>query len=767
MTAVKRAMTSIGVTLVVAGALMLRAAKAAPGNSAAPTRAPELTPAFVGARTCARCHEREFKLWMGSHHQLAMQPANASTVLGNFKDVAVAHGSVTSHFFRRNGKFMVRTDGPAGALHDYPIKFTFGVAPLQQYLIQLPGGRLQALGIAWDSRPRASGGQRWFDLYPNPELNGAGSPLHWTGLAQNWNFMCADCHSTNFRKNYNLKTRTFASSYAEIDVACEACHGPGSAHVAWAAKRGDWRRQEANQGLLIALDERKGVTWKIDTVTGNAVRSTIRTSEREIQLCARCHSRRSQIHEDYVHGQPAGDDYRISLLDENLYFPDGQIKDEDYECGSFVQSKMFHAGVTCSDCHDPHSLDLRAERNSVCLRCHAASKYDSTRHHFHQTGSPGSRCVECHMPKRTYMIIDARRDHSLRIPRPDLSVKLGVPNACNECHRDKTPAWAVATVVKWYGHEPEGFQQFAETLHAGEIGTPGAQRLLTQLIAAHGQPAIARATAVSLLTSQSNPAAEESIIDAAHDPSALVRRAAASGLNVPNLRRSSTALLLLSDPVRAVRIEAAEALAGTPVAALPKDIAAALAKATIEYIDVQELNADRPEAHLNLALLLAKEQRFDEARKELETALLLDPSFAPAAVNLADLDRALGQDADGESVLRNAISLSPDDASLHYALGLALIRQGQKPEALSHLAKAARLNPANARFSYVYAVALNDAGQTKQALHILEGDIARHPYDRDALAALIDYYRAEGNSPKAAEYARHLLKLEVGDSPQP
>ena len=766
MTAVMRAIICSALMLIVAAALMLRESHAEPNNPAALTGTSEPVPTFVGARTCAQCHQREFKLWTGSHHQRAMQTANASTVLGDFNDVAVAHGSITTHFFRREGKFMLRTDGPDGALHDYPIKFTFGVAPLQQYLIELPGGLLQAFGIAWDSRPRVSGGQRWFDLYPDPKLNALGGPLHWTRIGQNWNFMCADCHSTNFRKNYTLKTRTFASSYAEIDVACEACHGPGSGHVAWAVKQSGWH-QAASQGLLIALDERKGVNWKIDPATGNAVRSTIRTSEREIQLCARCHSRRSQIHEDYVHGQPAGDDYRISLLDENLYYPDGQIKDEVYEYGSFVQSKMFHAGVTCSDCHEPHSLDLRGQGNSVCLQCHSASKYNSTQHHFHQIGSPGSRCVDCHMPTRTYMIIDARRDHSLRIPRPDLSVKLDVPNACNECHRDKDPAWAVTSLLKWYEHEPKGFQQFDEALYAGRNGSPGAHQLLTQLIAAHGQSAIARASAVALLIDDSRDHAGPPMSGLSNDPSALVRRAAAGGLGAMSLRDTSSASLLLSDPVRAVRIEAAGALAGTPDSKLLKDVATAFAKATAEYIAAQELNADRPEAHLNLALLFAKEQRFDEAKRELQTALSLDPAFAPAAVNLADLDRALGQDADGERVLRDAITRSPDDASLQYVLGLALIREGQKPEALDHLAEAARLDPANARFAYVFAVALNDAGQTDKALAVLESDIVQHPFDRDTLAALADYYRAEGNSPKAEAYTKRLSQLETSDSPAP
>jgi cytochrome c553 len=281
-------------------------------------------PRFVGAETCGGCHQQELKLWTGSHHQRAMQAATATTVLGDFSGVRFFNQGITSVFFRRAGKFFVRTDGPDGLMHDYAIKYTFGVSPLQQYLIETPGGRLQALGIAWDSRPRQRGGQRWYFLYPGRGISYRDS-LHWTGIDQNWNFMCADCHSTNVRKNYDLRTRSFATSFDGINVACEACHGPGSNHVAWAKQRGDWRRFEANQGLLIALNERRNARWQIDPVTGNARRSEPRRSELEIQMCARCHSRRAQIHEDYVHGQPIDDDYRVSSLDDGLYYLDGQI----------------------------------------------------------------------------------------------------------------------------------------------------------------------------------------------------------------------------------------------------------------------------------------------------------------------------------------------------------------------------------------------------------------------------------------------------------
>ncbi|MGH7987302.1 MAG: tetratricopeptide repeat protein [Candidatus Binataceae bacterium] len=717
---------------------------------------------FVGSKACGVCHLSEFKSWQGSHHQLAMQAATDATVLGDFAHAQFSDAGVTSTFFREDGKFMVRTGGPGGAPHDYQIKFTFGVSPLQQYLIAFPGGRLQAFGIAWDSRPRAAGGQRWFALYPGAQPS---DPRYWTALDQNWNYMCADCHSTNVRKNYDSRRRTYATTYAEIDVGCEACHGPGSGHVAWARHPRAYPESASGSadGLTIALDARAGVSWRTDRSTGEVRRSKPLNNDREVELCARCHSRRAQIHEDYVHGQPLGDDYRVALLDKGLYFPDGQIEGEVYEYGSFIQSRMSHAGVTCSDCHDPHSGRLRAEGNHLCTRCHLARKYDSPRHFHHPAGSTGSRCVECHMPSRTYMRIDRRRDHSIRIPRPDLSVTLGTPNACNNCHFDKNPQWAADYVAKWYRGTPIGFQRFGPALAAGRMGAPGAQAALIELIANPAQPAIARATAIKLLATF-NSVAEVRLREHAEDASALVRRATADGLATPTAA-PSIMVGLLNDPVRAVRIEAAESLAGVPLDALPEDAAAALERASAQYVAAQKLNADRPEAHLDLGTFFTRQGRFASAKRELKTALSIDPSFSPAAVNLADLERELGHDQAGEAVLRQALQRTPSDASLLYALGLWYVRQKRSTEALALFARAARLAPSDSRYAYVYAIALNSAGDTKAAIAVLEHSVKLHPYDRDALAALVSFCDRTNDQAKASRYARVLDELAAPPAP--
>ncbi|HJZ04763.1 MAG TPA: multiheme c-type cytochrome, partial [Patescibacteria group bacterium] len=389
----------------------------------------EVPARFVGGKVCAGCHEEEYKLWSGSHHDLAMQGANEKTVLGDFNDVGFTYFGVESKFYRRDGKFMVRTDGPDGKLHDYEIKYTFGIYPLQQYLIEFPGGRLQALSIAWDSRPKSEGGQRWFHLYPNEKII-HDDILHWTGPNQNWNYMCADCHSTNLKKNYDQKLNKYNTTWSEINVSCEACHGPGSLHVEL-AKRSESENKNLgySKGLVVRLDERKGIKWTVDPQTGRAIRSEPRITNIEIETCAPCHSRRSVIWKDHAFGKPYMDTHLPTLLEEDMYYADGQIQGEVYEYGSYLQSKMYHEGVTCSDCHEPHSLKLRADGNGVCTQCHLNSKYDSTLHHFHKMGSVGTSCVECHMPVTTYMVIDPRHDHSIRIPRPDLSVKIGTPNA--------------------------------------------------------------------------------------------------------------------------------------------------------------------------------------------------------------------------------------------------------------------------------------------------------------------------------------------------
>jgi predicted CXXCH cytochrome family protein len=734
----------------------------APAAAAAPAT-------FVGSETCAGCHRAEADLWRTSQHKAAMDHATEKSVLGDFNDASFEYYGVRSRFFRRDGKFLVETDGPDGKLAAFEIKYTFGVDPLQQYLIEFPDGRLQALSIAWDSRAKQQGEQRWFHLYPNEEIKHE-DVLHWTKLNQNWNFMCAECHSTGVAKNYDAASDRFATTWSEISIGCEACHGQGSNHVAWARAQASWwpfgKSEDPHKGLAARFDERMGIAWHWAPRAGIAERSIAPALLRkEVETCGRCHARRAQFSEDWVPGRWLSQTHLVTPVARGLYAPDGEMLDEQetYNYAPFKQSKMFAAGVTCSDCHEPHAAKLRAPGAEICLTCHAPEKYAGAGH-SHHAGASAPDCITCHMPARSYMVVDTRHDHGFRVPRPDLSVDLGTPNACNDCHRDKPAAWAAAAIEQWHGPQRKGFQKYATAFHAAWRDQADAAALLEAVAADGGAPAYARASALAELASRPAPANARLARTGLSDPDPMVRIAALDVLEtMPAAQAWPLAAPLLTDSVRAVRIRAASLLAGVATANQPPTDRERFERAAAEFIAAQRLNADRPEARTTLGSFYARRGLTAEAEAEYQAALRLSPQFAPAAVNLADLYRQLERDSDGAAALRSAIAASPRDAGLHHALGLALTRLKQREEALGALRSAAELAPDRARYAYVYGVALNSAGRNAEAIDLLKQALAKHPDDRDILSALFAFSREAGDLTSALTYAEQLARLAPDD----
>jgi predicted CXXCH cytochrome family protein len=731
----------------------------------------EVSPAsFVGSETCAGCHPADAKLWDASQHKAAMQHATDKTELGNFDDKSFDYYGVHSRFFRSGDKFLVETDGPDGKLAVFEVKYTFGIDPLQQYLVEFPDGRIQVLSIAWDTRPKEKGGQRWFHTYPDEEIK-HDDILHWTKLNQNWNFMCAECHSTGLRKNYDASTDHFATSWAEISVGCEACHGQGSAHAAWARDQKSWwpfgRQDDPDKGLLVRFDERRDVTWPIDSKTGAAHRSVAPVALRkEVETCGLCHARRSGFHEDWIPGQWLSQTHVVEPLARSTYHLDGQIRDveEPYNYAPFKQSRMFAAGVTCSDCHEPHSSKLRASGESVCLQCHAPDKYADAKHRHHAGIDPPPSCISCHMPVRTYMVVDPRHDHSFRVPRPDLSITLGTPNACNDCHSDKDPQWAAAAVENWFGPDRKGFQTYGAAFHASRTDQAEATALLAIVAGDSNAPAVARATALAELAPRISPANIGVARRALSDPDPMVRIGALDMLeNVFPGQVWPVVSPLLADPVRGVRIRAASLLAAVPTVSQPPPDREGFEHAAAEFVAAQRANADRPEARATLGSFLARRGQPIDAEIEYKAALQLSPQYLAASINLADLYRQLGRDGDGEAVLRAAIALSPRAAAARHALGLTLTRLKKPEAALSEFRRAAELEPGEARYQYVYAVALKTLGQTAQAMTVLKEAVSRHPVDRDILMALVIFNREAGNAGSALAYAVQLAAVTPND----
>jgi predicted CXXCH cytochrome family protein len=720
--------------LVVAAGLGLWSARSpAPATAPAPlVAAPPPAARYVANTLCLGCHQTQAANWADSHHAKAMAPATADTVSGNFDDAQFRHQGVTSRFFRRGDKFFVNTDGPDGRLADFEIKYSFGVEPLQQYLIDIGNGRLQPLQIAWSTLER-----NWFHLLPN-EKAPPGDVLHWTGRYQTGNTMCIACHTTGFDKRYDAQADRFDSRWHEVNVSCQSCHGPGSRHVA-APQRGQL--------------------------------ADLKTPHKQVEVCAACHSRRAELSAMPVPGQPHLDHYLPSLLREGLYHADGQQLDEVFVVGSFRQSRMYRMGVSCTNCHEPHSAKPRLQGNAMCLQCHrseanaafpsAAGDYDSPRHHHHAVGSAGAECTACHMPAKNYMIVQPRPDHSMRIPRPDLSVTLGTPNACNGCHDNKTAQWAADAVTRWFG-TPKRPPHYGEVFAAARRGAAGSGHALAALAADAAQPAIVRATALDMLRGQA--AGIDQRIAAARDADAEVRAAAAASLeDLPASLRVPTLAPLLKDPLLAVRIAAARSLAPLPHEQFDAATRQAFDAALVEYVAAQQVALDMPGPNLNLGALYARTGRDAEAEAAYRAALKIDPDFTPARANLAQFYAERKRLPDAEKVLRDGLQRQPGIGELQYSLGLLLAEQQRLPEAADALGQAAKLMPQRARVHYNLGLARQQLGQAAPAETALRQARALEPSDPAIAYALAVFYAQQGKRADALREAEALLQLQPGN----
>jgi tetratricopeptide (TPR) repeat protein len=704
--------------------------------------------AFAGSLKCKECHQKEYDKWLNSNHDHAMDVANEKTVLGDFNNaVFQAHG-ITSRFYKKDGKFIVFTQGPEGKMGDFEVSYTFGWFPLQQYLVAFPGGRLQCLPIAWDVREK-----KWYHLNPKESVDPK-DWLYWTNAGQNWNGMCAECHSTNLKKNYDIKTDTYKTIWSDIDVGCEACHGPGSRHVQW-AEMPDMARPRVENFDLVVKTSGLG-------------------SRKLVELCAPCHSRRAALG-DYTHAEVDLLDTMLpSLLTEELYFPDGQILDEVYVYGSFTQSKMYHRDVRCSNCHDVHGIKVIKEGNALCLQCHRAGEYDSKEHHFHKSkgekGDPiksgdgkvlfevgtGAECVQCHMPGRTYMGIHYRLDHSLRIPRPDLSVKIGTPNACNRCHIEKTSQWFVDAVTKWYG--PGRRPHYGTVIEAGRKRLPEAKKDLIRLAGDPLYPVIVRSTALSLLTAYPGEDTVESFELALMDDEALIRRTAVQSIYLSGQRRQIELIApLLYDQVAAVRMEAASTLAGEPSKRLSPDQSKVFQNALKEYMAAMEYSGDFAFGRYNLANLYAALNEPQEAIRNYEAALKIDDLFYPAKVNLAMLYGSRGENGKAERLFRDVVAKHPGLYDAAYSLGLLLAEMGKPEEALGYLERAAKGLPERSRIQYNLGLLLQVLERDSEAEAALQKSLGLEPTKMDYLYALADFYIKRNRLSEAKKVAERMV----------
>jgi tetratricopeptide (TPR) repeat protein len=709
-------------------------------------------PFFTGRASCIECHKKEDDLWVGSHHDLAMDTASVKTVLGNFNNYEYKHNGLTHRMFTKDGKFYINTQGPGGTFADFQVTYTFGFTPLQQYLVPFEGGKLQCLPIAWDTEKK-----RWFHLgdtvYKGQNIK-SDNWLYWTNQAQNWNGMCADCHSTNLQKNYDPASDTFRTTWSEIDVSCEACHGPASDHIEWANLPEGSRPADVNTGLVV-------LTRNLD-------------NKELLNVCARCHSRRA-IMGDYDNNNEDLLNYMIpQLITQPIYHADGQILDEDYEYASFTQSKMFEKGIKCSDCHDSHSVKTLKPDNQLCLKCHRPDIYDTPSHHFHKmeaeiakplinSGKPdyiqgtGSQCVNCHMVGKFYMGNDYRRDHSFRNPRPDLTVSIKTPNACNDCHQDKTFAWSQSFIEKWYGTRKRP--------HYGETFTAAANReskaIPNLVLYADNEllPLMVRATAVSLLDNFDDSLSRKAIEKALSDPASLVRHSAINSYRPEDVKSFEKIITpLLNDPVRGIRVEAAIRLSEVPETQLSDPVKKARKAALEEYRNVNLYVSDFPGGRYNIGIMYANAGDLEKAAESYRAALKIDNLFYMAKVNLATVYNQQGKNEEAERLLREVLIENPMIYDVNYSLALLLAEKGNIPESRKFFLKSVELMPEQPRILYNLGLFENSQGDVSTAEEYLLRALKKEPDNYDFLYATCTFYLEHKQNEKAAGYARLLVE---------
>jgi predicted CXXCH cytochrome family protein len=689
---------------------------------------------FVGDQSCKSCHKNEYHEWLQSDHFLAMQPPNDSTVKGDFNNTHFTGDGVSSHFFKKDGKFFINTEGDDGKNHDYEVKYTFGYKPLQQYLVEFPGGRMQVPRVSWDTKQK-----KWFNQYTGQKIP-AHDWLHWTGNAQNWNTMCASCHSTNLQKNYNTEADSYHTTFSVINVSCESCHGAGKLHTDY-VNGTDYKNGNKIAGSYLALVKNSGQTEQIKT-------------------CAPCHARKSELSASMIESNELLDNFIPEIPTTEHFYADGQVNDEDYIYTSFLQSKMFRHGIKCSDCHNPHSTKLKfsVSSNQTCLQCHA-KKYDDSSHTFHSPGIVASACISCHMPAKLYMGNDLRHDHSFRIPRPDLSVKYGTPNACGTCHNNRTAQWAADAVSKWYG--PVRKYHFADDLIEGSKMDANSEAHLIKLISDTTVPNIIKATAANYLGSIPTQKSLQTLISCLGNADAQTRYRALRSLdNFSPADWKSAVGPLLADKVRAVRIAAADLYTTIPDQEVPAEYTQVYASARNELQNYLLYQADFSVGNLMIADHYLKLKDFNNAEKFYLKGLKKDSMMNYARLNLSTVYNSLGKNDKALQELETAAKIDPKNERIYYNLALLHNELNDKPAAEKSFAKAVELKSSNPRLYYNYGLLLNEKRDFKGAAIILQKGIAISPSSPDLYYALTIVYMQAMDLAKAREVGMKLKQLD-------
>lgn len=666
---------------------------------------------YAGSQSCKECHEKEFRDWSVSVHAKAERPIDPELDQPAFQAADSSVGESSQSFF-------IKTIGPAGATQEFHPTRVIGETPLRQFMIPFEGGRLQVASLTFGTDQGD-----WYEVFGDEDRR-PDEWGHWSGRGMTWNSMCAECHNTSLFKNYDLASDTYSTTCEEMAVGCEACHGPGQAHV-------DWQREFHLYGA--------------DPIANPKGKPLVDT-------CGVCHARRTPLTEEFLPGDLFLDHYVPELPNETeVYYPDGQVHDENYVYTSFRMSRMYKEGVHCLDCHDPHGAGLIDTGNALCMRCHVDT-IDPTLHSHHRIDQEGGQCVNCHMPVTVYMQRQPRRDHGFTIPDPELTIEEGVPNACNRCHDDKTPEWAVEAMKEWYPEKKERpWKTRSRTVAKARRFEPDVLPDLLALAKQDLHPTW-RAIGAGLLDGwMEAPEAREAALSLLADEDPLVRTMAMESLETAGPQVRSQVEPLLNDPIRSVRVRAAWNLRESLESGNPQ---------LAELVESLKLNADQPPGALQLAGLLHARNQIPQAIELLKRAVTWESFSDLLWQALATAQSQAGEERQALRTLQEAAQKLPDSAQIQYSLGLAHAALGDLANTLAALEKACALDPEFARAWYNLGLAYHQSTRPEEALQALTKATNLDPQNSHYAYTLATVLRDLGRMEDARHFALRSLQIE-------
>lgn len=709
---------------------------------------------FAGSQSCRECHERFYQLWSTSFHGLAMQPyseALAKEKLTPQKEDVV----IDSYRYRAEigrGQGWVLEKGPGGT-KKYPMEHALGGKNVFYFLTPLEKGRLQTLPVAYDIIRKewidmAASGVRHFPGDQRPE-----ALFYWKEWPYTFNTACYSCHVSQLSTNYDLKTDTYDTVWAEPGINCETCHGPSAEHNEIA--RGTPKGQPLSDPKIIS--------------------TKTMTAEQRNHLCASCHAKTTApLTPSYPPGGRFFDHFDLVTLESPDYYPDGRDLGENYTTTSWLMSPCVKSGkLDCMHCHTSsgrYRFKKAEDANKACLPCHEERVNRAPAHTRHEEGSAGNRCVSCHMPTTSFARMN-RSDHSMLPPAPAATITFHSPNACNLCHTDKDAAWADRQVREW---RPRDYQ--APLLHRASLIDAARKRdwnrreEMLQYIASPERDEVVAASLIRLIPASLEPKLVETLRKAADDPSPLVRAAVMESLAaIPSQENLRTLVAATGDATRLVRIRAAAALSAYPDLKVEGPFVESIKKADEEVLSSLSAWPDQWSSHYNLGNYYLNRGALKEAVASYDQALGIEPRAVMVLVNRSIAYAWLGEVEKAEASLQAALGIAPDNAAAHFNLGLLKAEQNDRKQAESHLKSAVKhdpqmaqaaynlcillsgdrfeeavgfcreastLRPDEPRYAYTLAYYLHQKGETAEAVAILKAIVGRHAEYRDAQVLL-------------------------------